>query len=388
MRDVAIAGVGMTPVGEHWATSIRELAYDAFQEALQNSRLDTVDAIYVANAFGATMSSQSHLGSLIADHIGLVGTEAYVVEAADASGGVALRTGYLAIASGLVDSVAVIGVEKASDTIAGGRVQARNIGLDADFEAIHGSTLPALAALLMRRYMYEHSIELSAFEGFSINAHNNGKLNPKAMFRNLIRAGAFEKAMMVSDPVNLFDGAPDADGAAVIILTSAESASKLSPSAPTVIISGSGVATDTFKLQDRPNMLTFDSVKLSAQKALEQAEVTIDQVDLLELHDSFTVVTALSLEALGLAKTGHGTDLAQNGATQISLNGNYPLSTFGGLKSRGNPIGATGVYQAVEATLQLRNQAGDNQVRDANIALIQSLGGLASTAVTHILRAI
>lgn len=384
MRDVAIVGIGMTPVGEHWATSIRELAYNAFQEALQDSTLNTVDALYVANAFGSTMSSQSHLGALIADHIGLAGTEAYTVEAADASGGVALRTGYLAIASGLVDTIAVIGVEKSSDAIAGGRVQARNIGLDADYETIHGSTLPSLAALLMRRYMYEHNVELSAFEGFSVNAHSNGKLNPKAMFRNQLRAGAFGKAMMVSDPVNLFDGAPDADGAAVVILTSAEKARELST--PTVIISGSAVATDAFKLQDRPEMLTFKSVSLCAQKALAQAEVSIDQVDLLELHDSYTIVTALTLEALGIAEPGHGIDLAQNNGEQLGLNGDYPISTFGGLKSRGNPIGATGVYQAVEATLQLRKQAGDNQVENANIALIQSLGGLASTAVTHILR--
>src|SRR5690606_12086032 len=212
--------IGMTPVGEHWQYSLRELAADALRIALKDADTSHVDALYVANAFGASFSSQTHLGSLIADFAGLSGIEAYTIEAADASGGAALRTAYLAVASGAVETVAVVGVEKSTDAIAGTRVEARNVGLDADFESIHGGTLPAMAALLMRRYMYEYQVGLDVFEGFSINAHANGGLNEYAMFRNKIRAGAFAKAPMVADPVNLFDGAPDADGAAAIILTS------------------------------------------------------------------------------------------------------------------------------------------------------------------------
>lgn len=382
MRDVAIVGIGMTPVGEHWESSLRALAGQALDAALSDSNLKHIDALYVANAYGATYSSQTHLGSLIADFVGMNGIEAFSIEAGDASGGAALRAGYLAVASGAVDTAAVVGVEKSTDAIGSARVTARAVSLDADYEAVHGATLPALAALLMRRYMHDYGISLDAFEGFSINAHNNGRRNPNAMFRNLLKPGAFAKAAMVSDPVNLFDGAPDADGAAAVILTSAERAADL-VGQPVRII-GSAAATDNLTLQDRSDMLHLRSAQLSTVRALQQAKIHLSDISLYELHDAFTILTALSLEAIGLADRGQGYQLASNLET-IGLTGSTPLSTFGGLKARGNPAGAAGVYQAAEASLQLRHAAGDNQVPDAHTALIQTLGGLGSTAVTHVL---
>ena len=379
MRPVAIIGVGMTPVGEHWDKSLRMLGADAVQLALADAHLDSVDALYLGNSYGATVSSQSHLGALIADYAGLRGIEAYAVEAGDASGGAALRTGYMAVASGAVDFALVAGVEKSSDAIGNTRVEGRNVSLDADYESIHGATLPALAALLMRRYMYEFGVELGAFEGFSINAHANGKRNPLAMYRNIIKAGAFAKAPFVSDPVNLFDGAPDADGAAAVVLAPLDWA--LDRVSIPVKISGSAVATDTLAVHDRKDPLYLKSVALSTQKALAQAGKNIDQLNLLELHDSFTILSALALEAMGYAERGQGWRLTD----KIGLTGELPISTFGGLKSRGNPTGATGVYQAVEAVLQLRGTANENQVSGASVALIQNLGGLATTAITHIL---
>jgi len=380
MRDVAIIGTGMTPVGEHWGMSLRELAAEAIKDALRDANVQTVESLYVGNAFGSVFSSQAHLGALIADYAGLRGIEAFNIEAADASGGAALRTAYLAVASGAVESALVLGVEKSTDAIAGGRVEARNVGLDADYESIHGATLPAMAALLMQRYMYEYGVDVNVFEGFSINAHANGKLNPNAMFRNTVKPGAFAKAPMVAVPVNLFDGAPDGDGAAAVVLTSAERAADL-VGTPVKIV-GSAAATDAFKLQDRKDMLHFSAVEASVSKALSQASVTKQDIDLFELHDSFTIVSALTLESAGYAGRGEGWKLTD----QIGREGQLPISTFGGLKSRGNPVGAVGVYQAVEAALQLRGDAGENQISEANIALIQNLGGLASTAVTHILR--
>jgi len=379
MQDVSIIGVGMTPVGEHWDKGLRDLAADAIQLALADAGQPKIDALYVGNAFSGVFSSQAHLGALIADHARLEGVEAFTISAADASGGAALRTAYMAVASGLVETALVLGVEKSSDAVAGHRVEARNVAIDAEFEAAHGATLPALAALLMRRYMHEHSLGLRAFEGFSINAHTNGKRNPLAMFRNTVREGAFGKAPMVADPVNLFDGAPDADGAAALILTTNERAVDMV--ANPVRIVGSAVATDTLKLQDRADMLHFNAVARSAKLALHQAQLSLDELSLMEIHDSFTIVSAMTLEAMGLAAHGEGWQLTD----QIGLTGSVPISTFGGLKSRGNPIGATGIYQAAEATLQLRQDAGDNQVVDARTALVQNLGGLASTAVTHIL---
>lgn len=383
MRDVAIIGVGMTPVSEHWGSSLRELGAEAVRAALADSNLSEADALYVGNAYGATFSSQSHIGALVADHIGLHGIEAFSIEASDASGGAALRAGYLAVASGLVETAIVLGVEKSTDSVASAHVSARSVSLDADFEAIHGATLPALAGLLMRRYMHEYGVNVSDFEGFSINAHRNGKTNAFAMYRNTIKEGAFSKAPMVSDPVNLFDSAPDGDGAAAIVLTSATRANSLH--AKPVKIIGSSAATDTMALHDRDDLLYLRAIDVSMHKAYQQAGITSKDVDLFELHDGFTILSVLALEAAGFCARGEGWRMAASAGEAISLKGTLPISTFGGLKARGNPSGATGVYQAVEAVLQLRGLAGANQVADAKIAAIQSLGGMASTAVTHLL---
>ena len=382
MRDVAIIGIGQIPVGEHWDSSLRMLAAEAIQLALEDAGIEQIDALYVGNAYGGTVSSQTQLGALIADYAGLSNVEAYTTEAAEASGAAALRTAYLAVASGAVETAAVVGVEKSTDMLANARVQARNVSLDADYESAHGATLTALAALLMRRYMFEYGIELSAFEGFSINAHANGGLNDYAMFKNSIKPGRFAKAPMISDPVSLFDNAPDADGAAAVVITSANRAVDMVPLP--VRISGSAAATDTLTLHDRSDLLYLKAANISAHKAFARAGITAKDVDLFELHDAYTILSALTLEATGFAARGEGWKLAQNNS--IGLKGSLPISTFGGLKARGNPVGATGVYQAVEAVLQLRGNAGANQVENAKTALIQNLGGLGSTAIAHILQ--
>ena len=383
--SVSIIGAGMLPVAEHWNRGLRDLAAEAGAIALDDADMKTVDALYVGNAYAATFNQQTHLGSLIADEMGLTGIEAYTCEAADASGGVALRNGILAVASGMIRSALVIGVEKATDIVGPARISARNISLDADFESVNGVILTALAALLMRRYMAESDVGLSQFEGFSVNAHRNGAMNPFAMFRNKLRDGAFSQAPMISEPVCLFDSAPDGDGAAAVVLVNANVAGDLVPQP--IQVCASTVATDRFMLQDREDLLSLEAVAVSFSRALALADMTRDDIDLLEIHDAFTVMTVLSLEAMGYSKRGKGWSWGKNGGSKIALSGDLPLSTFGGLKSRGNPGGATGIYQAVEAVLQLRGAAGANQVDEAEVALIQNIGGLASTVVTHILSA-
>ena len=383
MRDVAILGVGMTPVGEHWGSSLKDLAAEAGLSALHSAGISHPQALYVGNSYSSVFGHQSNLGVLIADFMGLDGIETFTTEAGDASGGAALRCGYLAIASGIVDTALVIGVEKSTDVVGNARNEARNISLDNEYEASQGATLPSMAALLMQRYMYEFDVPLDAFEGFSVNAHANGKRNKLAMYRNALREGAFAKAPMIAEPVSLFDSAPDGDGAAAIVLVAADI---LANDRPNVLITGSAIATDTMTVQDREDMFAFSAVQRSSQLALQQAEVHLNGVDVFELHDAFTIFSVLSLEAMGLANRGDGWRLANEGGSTIALYGKLPLSTFGGLKSRGNPAGATGIYQAAESYLQLTNQAGKNQVLNANTALIQNLGGVASTAVTHILQ--
>ncbi len=385
MKPVAIVGVGMTPVREHWTLSIGELGEAAGRAALADAGLAAVDALYVGNAYGATYNQQTQLGSLITGRIGLAGIESFGCEAGDASGGVALRAGYLAVAAGAAQTALVVGVEKATDLVGLARNTARGVSLDHDYETVNGATLTAMAALLMRRYMVEHCVELAQFEGFSVNAHRNGSRNPNAMYRNLLRSGAFGKAPMIAEPVSLFDSAPDADGAAALVLAPADEAVDLVPRP--VLLAGSAVATDSLMLQERADPLRFAAVSRSTSQALDQAGLTPGDLDMAEVHDGYTIMTALALEAMGFSERGAGWRWAQADGEQLSLEGELPISTFGGLKSRGNPSGATGVYQAAEATLQLRDAAGDNQVANAASAVVQNLGGLASTAVTHVLRA-
>ena len=363
--------------------SLRELGSEAGVLALNDAGLNTVDAIYVGNAYGATYNQQTQLGALIADYLNIQGVESYTCEAGDASGGVALRTGYLAVASGEVKSALVIGVEKATDVVGNARTTARSIGLDADFETVNGATLTAMAGLLMRRYMYEYGVELSQFEGFSVNAHRNGSQSKYAMYRNKLREGAFGKAPMIADPVSLFDSAPDGDGAAAVVLVASEKA--LDMVAKPVHVHGSAVATDKLMIQERDYPLHLSAVELSTRKALSQANLDMTDIDFAELHDAYTILTALSLEAMSFAERGSGWAYAEDGGRHISLTGKLPISTFGGLKSRGNPSGATGVYQAVETVVQLRQQAGVNQVNDIHNALIQNMAGLGSTVITHVL---
>ncbi len=381
MQNVAIVGVGQTPVGEHWELSLRQIALQAMQAAMRNAGVNAVDAIVVGNALGGVISGQNHIGALVADFAGMRGCEAFRVEAADASGGMALRQGYLMVASGMADTVMVLGVEKVTDLVGSGRLAALASVLDTEYEAAQGATPVALAALLMRRYMHEYDVQIADFANFSVTAHANGSKNPNAMYRNLIKGDRFASAPLVADPVNLFDVAPEADGAAAIILTTAERAADLVPQP--IHILASAVGTDTLAVHDRPDPLFLTAANLSAGRAYEQAGITSQHVDILELHDSATIMAALSLEASGFAQRGEGWRLAVN--NEIGNKGRLPISTFGGLKSRGNPLGATGVYQAVEVTLQLRGEAGANQVDNIQIGMTQNLGGLGATAVTHLL---
>ena len=385
MTDVVIAGIGQTEVGEHWDIGLRELAFAAIQNAVRDAGGLRPQSLFVGNMLAPNLSNQAHLGVLLADYAGLLGIEAVTIEAAGASGGAALRQGYLAVASGLVDVALVVGVEKFTDTVGSDVDAALATTGDADFEAVQGMTPSAQAALLMKRYMHEHNVPSDGFAGFALTAHANAVANPCAMFRKAIKPETYAKAEMVSDPINMFDMAPNADGAAALLLTRRE----FLPShwnGPLVKITGSASASDTLALHDRKDMLYFNTAQLSAGKAMKQAGVLLDDIHLFEYHDMFSIYAALELEAVGFAIKGRGWKLAADG--EIGLKGRIPSATMGGMKARGFPGGAAGVYQAVDAVTQLRGQAGANQVPGAKTALIQSLGGPASTAVSHVLQAV
>ena len=381
MRKVYVVGIGQTPVQEHWDRSARDLAADSMLQAMEQAAIDTADAIYVGNALSGELTGQEQVGALVADFAGLTGTEAVRVEAAGASGGAAVRMGYLSVASGVHDTVIVTGVEKMSDLPGPVVEEALVTSTDEEYEAIHGLSLVALHALLMRRYMHEYDLERSDFAHFSVNAHRNAVRNPYAMYRRPITVQAFERAKLVADPISLLDSAPAADGAATVILCSEDVAGDKARSSVEII--GSALATDAVALHDRPNPLFLRAAHESAQKAYAQAGVGPEQIGIFELHDAFAILAALSLEACGFAGDGQGARLAMEG--EIALEGRIPISTMGGLKARGYPMGASGVYQIVELVQQLRGEAGANQV-DARMGMAQSIGGTGGTAVTHILR--
>ncbi|HSH01122.1 MAG TPA: thiolase domain-containing protein [Anaerolineae bacterium] len=382
MTNVSIIGAGQVQVGEHWQTSIRHLSWYAIERALDDAKTTDIDAIFVGNMLAGHLSNQQHLGALVADFSGMRGREAVTVEAAEASGGAALRQATLAVASGMVETALVVGVEKMTDQTGKPINSSLMTALDAEYESFHGVTMAASAAMLMQRYMYENGLEAQHFANFSVNAHANGATNPLAMFRNRLRAERFTQGPMVAAPITLFDAAPSGDGAAALIITRTERARDMVPQP--IQIAGSAIATDTLALHDREDILWFRAAEQSAQRAMAMAGVTVKDIDFCELHDSFTVVSALSLEACGFATKGTGWKLAQEEA--IMRGGSVPISTMGGLKARGNPAGATGVYQVAEAVQQLRGQAGDNQIEGATVALTQNLGGVGATAVTHILK--
>jgi acetyl-CoA C-acetyltransferase len=380
LRDVSIVGIGQTKVGEHWERSLRDLGVDAIVAALKDANVGRVDALYVGNMLSGELTAQQHLGTLLADWAGLGNVEAVKVEAADASGAAAVRMGYLGVASGIQDMVLVCGVEKTTDAEAEASNAAWSSGADAEYEASQGLSVPAIAGLLMRRYMHESGIQREAFAPFAVNAHANGANNPYAMFRRPMSAEAYGRAGMVADPISVFDAAPLCDGAAAVVLCPSERASEFGTKS--VRIRASSIATDRLALHSRTEPLFLQAAFLSAQKAYLQAGLGPHDIDLFELHDAFTIMAALSLEGCGFAERGRGTHLAQEGA--IALQGRIPISTMGGLKSRGHPIGATGVYQIVELVQQLRGEAGANQI-DCHVGMAQSIGGSGATAVTHIL---
>jgi len=381
MRDVSIIGIGQTQVGEHWDVSIRDLGSQAILAALKDAGIDRPSALYVGNMLSGPLAGQEQLATLLADWSGLRGIEAMKVEAACASGAAALRVGILAVASGWHDLVVVCGVEKMTDADGEEVTLGLMSAADAEYESIHGTSFVSLNAILMRRYMEEYKVAHDAFAGFPINSHANAVHNPYAMFKQAISVETFRQARMIADPINLFDSAPIADGAAAVVLCPTARAREFSHQP--VRIAASSVGTDSVALHDRRDPLFLSAVYSSAMKAYQQAGIGPEDIDFLELHDAFSIISALSLEASGFAPRGQGTRLAEEG--EIGLHGRLPLATMGGLKARGHPVGATGLYQIVEATLQLRGQAGANQIPRAHWGMTQNIGGVGGTAVTHIL---
>jgi len=384
MRQVAIIGIGQTKIDEHWDKSLREIGGEAAFAALQDAGIETVDALFVGNMLSSTISGQNQLGAFFSDWIGLWKQEAVKVEAACASGAAALRAALVAVSSGDADSALIVGVEKMTDKAGHDVTSALATAADADYELEQGISFVGLNALIMRRYLHEFGWKHEDFAPFSINAHANAMHNSFARLHEKITVEKFEKSSMIASPINLMDASPIGDGAAAVVIVPAEKVVSLKGK-PKITVAGSASATDTIAVHSRKDPLFLSAAYASSTRAYEMANVTPDDIDVFELHDAFSIMAALSLEACGFAERGQGVRLGLD--NEISPNGRVPVCTRGGLKARGHPVGATGMYQIVEVVQQLRGECGETQVDGAKIGMAQNIGGSGATILTHILKA-
>jgi len=384
VRDVLIAGVGQTRVNRDHHVRGRYLGASAIDAALADAGIVSTDvgALYVGNMLSGVLANQQQLGALLADYAGLGDIEAVTIEAACASGGAALRMGYLAVTSGAHDIVVVCGVERMTHVERDTVTRALATAADWELEGASGESFPSLNASLMRAYMDKYSVQPERFAPFAIAAHGHARTNPNALLHKTLDLPTYMSSRVVSDPIRLFDVSPICNGSAALVLTAADVAPR-GANAPRVRVAGSALATAPLALSRRSEPLWLGAVERSTHEVLTQAGIVREQLDLFELHDAYTIMTTLVLEAAGFAAPGQGLELADE--ARIGLTGDLPLATFGGLKARGHPVGATGCYQAVEAFLQLTGQAGPNQVADAAIALTQNIGGTGATVVSHVL---
>jgi len=378
MRQVAILGIGQTKVDEQWDKSLREIGGEAAFAAMQDAGIEKVDALYIGNMLSSMVSGQNQLGAFFSDWIGLWKQEAVKIEAACGSGAAAFRAALMAVASGEMESTLVVGVEKMTDKAGRDVTAALATAADADYEGEQGISFVGINALVMRRYMHEFGWKHEDFAPFSINAHANAMHNPYARLHEKLTVERFEKSSMVATPINLMDASPIGDGAAAVIIVPAEKVMRK----PKVLVAASAAATDTIAVHSRKDPLFLQAAYISSKKAYEMAGVTSREIDVFEIHDAFSIMAALSLEASGFAERGQGVRLGLD--NEISPQGRVPVCTRGGLKARGHPVGATGMYQIVEVVQQLRGECGKTQVDGAKIGMAQNIGGSGATILTHI----
>jgi acetyl-CoA C-acetyltransferase len=378
MREVAIIGTGMTSFGELWGQSLRGLFVEAALGAMETAGADTLDSIYVGNMSAGLFVGQEHLGPLMADHLGMRGVPATRIESACASGGMAIRSAFFEVASGASDLVLAAGVEKMNDGADVTGVLAT--ASDQEEEVYYGITFPGLYAMIARAHMAAHGTTEEDLSWVSVKAHRNGAKNPKAQFRRVMSLEDVMGSSMVAEPLRLLHCSPVTDGAAAVLLCPLDRAKEFTDRP--VKILASGAATSTLSLAQRPDPSHLDVVELSGKRAYEMAGLGPDQIDLAEIHDCFAISEICCVESLGFMEPGKGGEGAREGITD--LGGRIPVNVSGGLKSKGHPVGATGVAQAVTVVEQLRGEAGELQVEGARIGMAQNMGGSGASSVVHI----
>lgn len=382
MSEVYIIGAGETKFGELWDKSLRDLAVEAGLEAIKEANIYSRDLqmLYASNSLAGTINEQSNIAALAADFSGIAETHvpAVRVEASTASGGAAVREAYLAIKSGEYDVVMVGGVEKMTDIYGSEIIDVQSSILDREWESFNGATPAALAAITARRYMHDFKVPREDLAMIAVNDHANASMNPDAQYRNKITVDQVLKSDPVAEPLNVFDCSPISDGASAIILASDEYRKKNRLDGIRIV--SSAMSEDYLALHSRKSIYTLESARIAAKQAIDRAGIKKNDVSFLELNDSYSIYGLLELEDLGFAEKGKGNELLG----EIKLGGSLPVNPSGGLKAKGNPLGATGVSQFYEAYLQLKGKAGQRQVKGARYGMLHNMAGTGATSVVHI----
>ncbi len=376
---INVLGVATTEFGELWDKSPRALARQAVKEALEDAKMDIskIDALYVGNMLAGILGNQANLGALFAEELGL-SVPAVRVEGACASGGLALNSAINSILSGQYENVLVLGVEKMTDS-SQDDVTTGLMAAGSDDERMAGATFPGIYALMAQAYMDKYKVTEENIAAVSVKNHYHGSLNEKAQFRKAITVDDVMKSGRIADPLKLLDCSPISDGASAVVI------SKNKPSkGKSVTILASEVASDTLSLHDRKSFVSLDSVVRSSAKAYKAAGIKSKDIDVAEIHDCFSIAEAIAVEDLGFSERGKGAIDIEKGLMTIGK-GKIITNPSGGLKACGHPVGATGIKQIVEIATQLRNGAGERQVKGAKIGLTHNVGGSGAVSVIHIL---
>lgn len=382
MRDVAVIGIGMTQFGELWGKSLRDIFVEAALKAIEDSGVDHIDSMYVGAMSSGLFVGQEHLGAVMADYLGVTPIPATHIESACASGGAAFRQAYLEVASGASDIVLAGGVEKMTDASDVADVLAT--AADQEYEVYHGVTFPGLYALMANAYMHQFKATREQLAAVAVKNHRNGSKNPNAQYRNEITAEQVMRSTMVADPLRLLDCSPVSDGASAVIVASMDVAKKMKKNL--VWVKASAQTSGSIALHSRKSFTTLPSVVKAAEKAYKLAGVAPDKINVVEVHDCFTIAEIIVSEDLGFFEKGKGAEAAEKGLTSIECK--RPINTSGGLKAKGHPVGATGIAQIIEIYEQLTGTADARQVKDARIGMTQNMGGTGASCVIHILEAI
>ncbi|RKZ31235.1 thiolase domain-containing protein [bacterium] len=384
MREVAIIGVGMTEFGELWDKSLRDLLVESSLKAMDDAKVDAVDAIYVGAMSSGLFDNQEHLASIAADYLGMVGVPATRCESACISGSLAFKGAFLDVASGYSDIVLVTGVEKMTDVSGDKAVAGLSTAADDEFEGYNGVTFPGLYAMIANAHMKKYGTTRRQLSLVAVKNHANALKNPNAQFRMKVTPEAVEGSVMIADPLHILDCSPITDGAASVVVAPLELAKEKFAHHKIVKVIGLGHATGTIALHSREDITELDAVVKAGERAYKMAGLGPDDIDFAELHDCFTIAEICELEALGFCAKGEGGLMTERGETLPD--GKIPINISGGLKAKGHPVGATGVSQIIELVEQIRGDAGDRQLKKADIGLAQNLGGSGGSSIVTILK--